>query len=70
MGTKILTCFNLYGLSKKIKVLCFNSFECFMGYLFFLLCDLHDFHLFLDSIILLLKAKKDKILFDYCAQKK
>jgi heme/copper-type cytochrome/quinol oxidase subunit 3 len=37
-----------------------------MGYLFFfLLCDLHDFHLFFGSIILLLKAKKGKILFDY-----
>jgi hypothetical protein len=41
----------------------------FYGIFVFLLCDLHNFHLFLGSIIMLLKAKKGKILFDYCAQK-
>jgi hypothetical protein len=36
----------------------------------FILCDLHDFLLFFRSVILLLKAKKEKEkLFDYCAQK-
>jgi len=43
----------------------------FYGIFVFLLCDLHDFHLFFGSIIMLLKdnKKKNKILFDYCAQK-
>jgi heme/copper-type cytochrome/quinol oxidase subunit 3 len=36
---------------------------------FFLFCDLHDFHLFFGSVILLLKAKKGKKNFDYCAPK-
>jgi heme/copper-type cytochrome/quinol oxidase subunit 3 len=40
-----------------------------MDYLFFLLCDLHDFHLFFGSVIRILKAEKCKILFDYYAQK-
>jgi hypothetical protein len=35
----------------------------------FLLCDLHNFHLFFESVILHLKAKKCKILFDYYAEK-
>jgi hypothetical protein len=35
----------------------------------FLLCDFYDFHLFFVSVILLLKVKKCKILFDYCTQK-
>jgi hypothetical protein len=39
------------------------------GLFVFHVCDLHDFHLFFGSVILRLEAKKDKILFDYYAQK-